>query len=228
MPSHSHPPSFRSPRVRIASALACCLWLSMWAGVAVAQAQPTTPTPIPTPTRKKPKIDLVLSGGGAFGIAHVGAIQELEKLGIRPDLIVGTSMGAVVGGLYASGLDGQALEKAVSGTDWDAIFDAAPLRDDLRYRQKAQETSFPVKIGLGLEDGALTTPEGAVSDQNLMLELRRLVPVGAALATFDQLPIPFRAVATDIASGERVAAGLGAMGGGFAGGGGGGFIGPNQ
>ncbi len=189
----------RRPRHGCAAALALFLLCSAWVGGAMAQANPSASS-----TPKKPKIGLVLSGGGALGIAHVGAIQELEKLGIRPDLIVGTSMGAVVGGLYASGLDGQALEKAVNSTNWDAIFDASPQRDDLRYRQKAQETNFPVKIGLGLEDGALTTPEGAVSDQNLMLELRRLVPVSTALATFDQLPIPFRAVATDIASGERV------------------------
>src|SRR4051812_20175430 len=78
--------------------------------------------PAPQPTQQpRPKLALVLSGGGAMGLAHVGVIQELEKLGIRPDLVVGTSMGSVVGGLYAAGLNGAELQKVVEGIDWDSV-----------------------------------------------------------------------------------------------------------
>ncbi len=154
------------------------------------------------PNRGRPRIGLVLSGGGALGLAHVGVIQELEKQGIRPDIIVGTSMGSIVGGLYASGLDGQALETAVMQMQWGRIFDPSPPRSGLSYRQKEQSTTFPVRASIALKNAALQFPEAAVPDQNLLLELRRLVPVRRSLASFDQLPIPFRAVATNIETGR--------------------------
>ncbi len=158
----------------------------------------------PIDTSDRPKIALVLSGGGALGLAQVGVIRELERLGIQPDIVVGTSMGSIIGGLYASGLDGEALESAVTNLDWDAVFDVTPSREDLSYRQKTQQADFPVKLSLGLDRSGLSLPEGFVADQNLLLELRRLIPVRSAVQTFDALPIAFRAVATDIATGEKV------------------------
>jgi NTE family protein len=152
----------------------------------------------------RPKVALVLSGGGAMGIAHVGAILELERLGIRPDFIVGTSMGSIVGGLYASGMTGAQLEKAVDGMNWDAIFDATAPRNGLTYRRKQQEAEFPVKSSFGVVNGAPTPPAGLISDANLLLQLRGLIGVRAAVPTFDDLPIPFRAVATDIETGHKV------------------------
>ena len=154
------------------------------------------------PTR--PKLGLVLSGGGAMGIAHVGAIQTLEKLGIRPDFVVGTSMGSIVGGLYASGMSGAELEHAVETMNWDLIFDTAPPRAGLTYREKQLQTAFPVKPSVGVAGTKLRAPEALVSDANLLLELRRLARVRGATPTFDQLPIPFRAVATDIETGQKV------------------------
>src|SRR5262249_28230560 len=142
----------------------------------------------------KPKIALVLSGGGAMGIAHVGVIQELEKLGIRPDIVVGTSMGSIVGGLYASGMSGADLERAVEGLQWDSIFDPSPPREGLTFREKQLQADFPVKASVGVAGSGIRSPEALVSDANLLLELRRLVRVRAAVPTFDQLPIPFRAV----------------------------------
>ena len=152
----------------------------------------------------RPKVALVLSGGGAMGIAHVGAIQLLEKLGIRPDLVVGTSMGSIVGGLYASGMNGAELERAVETMNWDLIFDTTPPRAGLTYREKQLQAEFPVKASIGVVGTKLRSPESLVSDANLLLELRRLVRVRAAVPTFDDLPIPFRAVATDIETGEKV------------------------
>ena len=161
-------------------------------------------SPAAAQAAKRPKLALVLSGGGAMGIAHVGAILELERLGIRPDLIVGASMGSIVGGLYASGMSGPELERAVETMNWDAIFDASPPREGLSFRQKQQEADFPVKASVGVANGRLRAPEGLISDANLLLQLRRLVNVRGAVPTFDDLPIPFRAVATDIETGHKV------------------------
>ena len=182
---------------RIAWALAACLVLLLGFTRPAWSQTPTTP-----PSR--PKVALVLSGGGAMGIAHVGVIQELERLGIRPDLIVGTSMGSVVGGLYASGMNGAELQRAVEQMNWDAIFDPSPPRDGLSYRQKQQQADFPVRASVGVAKRGLVPPSGLISDANLLLELRRLLRERAAVPTFDDLAIPFRAVATDIETGHRV------------------------
>jgi NTE family protein len=149
-------------------------------------------------------VALVLSGGGALGIGHVGAIQELERLGIRPDMVVGTSMGSIVGGLYASGLDAATLEKVVKDVNWAYVFNPTASRSDLTYRQKAQEVNFPVRASLGLKANGLVLPAGLISDQALLQELRRFVPVKGTVDSFDRLPIPFRAVATDIETGKAV------------------------
>jgi NTE family protein len=187
--------AWRSP-IRVLSALILSVWV-MLAAAGPTAAQSTAPAP-------RPKIGLVLSGGGAMGIAHIGAIQELERLGIRPDVVVGTSMGSIIGGLYASGMNGKELEQAVETMNWDAIFDTSPPRNGLTYRQKQQEAEFPVKPTFGVENGRPRAPEGLVSDANLLLQLRRLLGARAAVPTFDDLPIPFRAVATDIETGHRV------------------------
>ncbi|MFL5296377.1 MAG: patatin-like phospholipase family protein [Phenylobacterium sp.] len=185
--------------VRLIAAAGVALAILLGASNA-SQAQPAEP-----PTRPhRPKVALVLSGGGAMGIAHVGAIQELERLGIRPDLLVGTSMGSIVGGLYASGLSGAELQRAVETMDWDAIFDTSPPRAGLSYRQKSQQADFPVKASIGVANGRLQAPEGLISDANLLLQLRRLLNVRGAVPSFDDLPIPFRAVATDIETGQKV------------------------
>lgn len=179
--------------------------LALWgllAALCLAFAAPAWAQPADPP--KRPKLALVLSGGGAMGIAHVGAIQVLEKLGIRPDLVVGTSMGSVVGGLYASGMSGAELEQAVKSMDWDLVFDTTPPREGLTYREKQLQADFPFKASVGVVGSTLRRPEALVSDANLLLELRRLVRVRGAVATFDQLPIPFRAVATDFETGEKV------------------------
>ncbi len=165
-----------------------------------AETPPAETVPAPAP-----KIALVLSGGGALGLAHAGVIQELERQGIRPDLVVGTSMGAVIGGLYASGLTGEEIEAIVRRTDWTSLFSAAPPRRDLTYRQKQQQADFPGSASLGVTLAGVLLPAGAVSDQRLMETLRKIVPLHSSEASFDTLPIPFRAVATDIATGKAVA-----------------------
>jgi NTE family protein len=154
--------------------------------------------------RERPKIALVLSGGGALGLAHVGAIQELEAMGLRPDMVIGTSMGAVIGGLYASGMSSEELAEAVASADWAGIFNPAPQRRWLTFRQKQQQADFPGTASLGVSGAGIILPTGAISDQSLMKELRRLTPARTAVESFDHLSIPFRAVATDIATGQAV------------------------
>lgn len=178
-------------------------WRAIWF-FCIALSAATATGAQPPAASPRPKVALVLSGGGAMGIAHVGAIQEMERLGIRPDFVVGTSMGSIVGGLYASGMSGTELQHAVESMDWDAIFDATPPRNGLTFRQKQQEAEFPVKPSFGVVKGRPTAPDALVSDANLLLQLRRLVGMRAAVPTFDDLPIPFRAVATDIETGEKV------------------------
>ena len=156
------------------------------------------------PAQKTPKIALVLSGGGALGLAHVGVIQELERMNLRPDFVVGTSMGSIVGGLYASGLDGPALERVVNEMNWGEIFNPTPERRNLTYHQKTQDADFPVKASLALDGAHLILPAGAISDQKLLQQLRHFTAAKGVLKSFDDLPIPFRAVATDIETGKPV------------------------
>lgn len=191
-------------------------FLSLALGALVATACLAVPAvaqdaALPDETPRAPKIALVLSGGGALGIAHVGAIQELERLGIRPDLIVGTSMGAVIGGLYASGMNGEELETAVKDVNWSGVFSPQSDRDKLTFRQKQQQADFPGTASLGVSAAGILLPTGAVSDQTLMKELRRLSPARTNMESFDALDIPFRAVATDIATGEAVILGAGEL-----------------
>lgn len=175
---------------------------ALLAAVLVSPAAFAEARPCASPDPERPSIGLVLSGGGALGIAHVGAIQELEARGIRPDCVVGTSMGAVMGGLYAAGLSSQQLEAVVRDANWTGVFSPGTDRDKLTYRQKQQQADFPGTAGLGVSLSGIQLPAGAISDQTLMKELRRLTPARARLDSFDDLEIPFRAVATDIATGE--------------------------
>jgi len=160
----------------------------------------------------EPRIGLVLGGGGAAGVAHVGVIKELERLGIRPDVITGTSMGAIVGGLYAAGMTPEELEAAVTEIDWSSIFNDAsdrqllhPLRRDNRLDPFSVQTNLPIGIGA---DG-VRTDAGFIDAVKLTLTLRRLVSRAEGIADFDDLDIPFRAIATDLVTGEPVVLGTG-------------------
>lgn len=160
----------------------------------------------------RPRIGLVLGGGGAAGVAHVGVIQALEDLGIRPDVVAGTSMGAIVGGLYAAGLDPQELETAVTQIDWSSILNDKsdrqllhPLRRDSRIDPFSAQADLPVGIG----PGGIEVDAGLVDAVKLTLELRRLAALAEGVADFDRLPIPFRAVATDLVTGQAVVLGEG-------------------
>ncbi|MEX2489873.1 MAG: patatin-like phospholipase family protein [Pseudomonadales bacterium] len=150
------------------------------------------------------KVGLVLSGGGARGLAHIGIIQALEDRDIEIYAIVGTSMGAVIGALYASGRTPAEIEKIALDVDWSKTFDDDPSRNKLSFRRKQDSRSFPAPTQAALKNGVLSLPRGAVQGQNLQLLLQKLFLHVSDTTDFDELPIPFRAVAGDLVSGDAV------------------------
>ncbi len=152
-----------------------------------------------------PKTGLVLSGGAARGLAHIGVLKALEEQGVRIDAVAGTSMGAVIGGLYAAGYTVDELEKLARTLDWQQVLSDDPARQDVPFRRKQDDRDFLVKRKLSFrDDGSLGLPLGVIQGQNLALLLERLLVHASDTRDFDQLPIPFRAVATDIANDEKV------------------------
>ncbi len=153
----------------------------------------------------RPKVGLVLSGGAARGLAHIGVLKALEEQGVKIDAIAGTSMGAVIGGLYASGYKVEELEKLARTIDWQQALSDAPPRKDVPFRRKQDDRDFLVKQKISFrDDGSLGLPLGVIQGQNLALLLESLLAHTSDTRDFNKLPIPFRAVATDIASGEKV------------------------
>ena len=155
------------------------------------------------------RIGLVLGGGGARGAAHIGVLKELERLRIPIDAIAGTSMGAIIGGLYATGVNAEELASLVSSLDWTAALSDKPARKDLSFRRKQDEREFPINFELGLRGTDLILPKGVIQGQKLDLLLRELTLHASHIDDFDKLPIPFRAVASDIVAGEAVILGSG-------------------
>ncbi|HEU5135014.1 MAG TPA: patatin-like phospholipase family protein [Steroidobacteraceae bacterium] len=157
----------------------------------------------------RPRIGLVLSGGGARGAAHIGVLKVLEENRVPVDVIAGSSMGAVVGGLYASGLSAADVERVMTSVDWQDAFRDSPPRSSLNFRRKLEDQNFLVKFPLGLKGGKFRLPRGLVQGQKLTQILRGLTLPVAQIQDFDDLAIPFRAVATDIVTGDRVILGSG-------------------
>ncbi|MGH8285576.1 MAG: patatin-like phospholipase family protein [Steroidobacteraceae bacterium] len=157
----------------------------------------------------RPRIGLVLSGGGARGAAHVGVLKVLEQLQVPIDAIAGTSMGAVVGGLYASGLSASEIETLMTSANFRQAFSDRPPRSQLTFRRKQEDLNFLVKFPLGLRGRRFLLPKGLIQGQTLHQILRRLTAPVAAITDFDDLPTPFRAVATDLETGDAVVLGEG-------------------
>ncbi len=158
---------------------------------------------------ERPRIGLVLGGGGARGAAHIGVLKELERQHIPIDVIAGTSMGAVVGGLYASGMSVAELEALTGSLDWAAALSDEPQREDLNFRRKQDDAQFPIDLELGVRGSDLVLPQGVIQGQKLDLLLRELTLHVSGIQDFDTLPIPFRAVASDIERGQAHVMGKG-------------------
>lgn len=165
-------------------------------GAAMASAAP------PDVRQDRPRIGLVLGGGGARGAAHIGVLRELENLRVPIHAIAGTSMGAIVGGLYASGMTPAELEDLITSLDWKDSFQDTIRREHMLFRRKQDDEDFPMRIEVGLRDGRLVLPEGLISGQKLSWILRERTLHVSDVSDFDELPTPFRAVASDIETGE--------------------------
>ena len=157
----------------------------------------------------RPRIGLVLGGGGAKGFAHIGVLQELERLRIPVQVLSGTSMGAVVGSMYAIGNDGAQISKIAHSIDWNSIFRDRSTRSDLTYRRKTEEHSILLPYRLSFKDGSPVIPAGVLGGQRLFATLQSLLANERTVTNFDNLPTPYRAVATNITTGDPVIMGSG-------------------
>jgi len=157
-----------------------------------------------TATGQQPRIGLVLGGGGARGIAHVGVLKVLEELRIPVDVVVGTSMGSIVGGLYAAGMTPEEIEREMLAMDWVDVFQDAPRREDRSFRRKRDDDLYSFKAKLGVGEGRIKLPLAYIHGQKLQLALNRLTLPVAGVKDFDRMPIPYRAIAADIETGKEV------------------------
>lgn len=156
------------------------------------------------PGEEHPRIGLALGGGGARGMAHIGVLSMIEELGIRIDCVAGTSMGALVGGLYASGMEPSEMRELVQSTDWKALFNDAPSRRERSFRRKQDDRDGLTTIGVGISKSGLRVSPGMLQGARILALFERSTVGVAVVEDFDRLPIPFRAVATDLNSGDAV------------------------
>jgi NTE family protein len=150
-----------------------------------------------------PRIGVVLGGGGARGFAHLGVLQELEKLHVPIACMAGTSAGALIGGAYASGQTLADLEQQFAAADWETLLSGKPRRQDVPYNRKQSDSRNYFDLTVGYRDGKWRLPKAAINAQGIDLFIRQLTRARNE-ASFDQLSIPFRAVATDLESGDPV------------------------
>src|SRR5690606_24063595 len=177
--------------VRIARTLCLLMLTILTADVVCAEEQ-------------RPRVGLVLSGGGARGAAHVGVLKVLDEMRVPVDAIAGTSMGAVVGGLYASGMSAVEIERLIQSLNWQDAFRDRPPREELGFRRKQDDRNFLVRYALGVTEEGFRLPPGLIQGQKLEQLLRNATLPVATVNDFDELPIPFRAIATDLETGEAV------------------------
>jgi len=187
--------------------LALVLLATLAPCVAVADAGTPDPAAQPAtapPNRAHPRLALVLSGGGARGVAHIGALRALEEAGIPIDAIAANSMGSIIGGIYATGQDARQLEKIVRSLDWAALFSGRADRRLLPV--PGRRDRYESTAGVSFDWKSARLPGGLVAEHRInRFLIENLAPASyAAAGDFDRLPIPFRAVATDLANGEPV------------------------
>jgi NTE family protein len=169
----------------------------------VVLSQDSWPSVTTAAPQHRPVIGLALSGGGALGLAEIGVIQWMEENHIPVDRIAGTSMGSIIGSMYASGMSPEEIRKFAEKIDWDQAFSTEPGYTELSYRRKQDRRDFLVAASLGLKQG-LKGPNGLNSGQAAGLLLDRIAFPNSNISNFDNLPIPFRCVATDMQSGEAI------------------------
>lgn len=185
----------------ILALLVCVVFCST---AAIAQVPtPAIVEPVP-PIPPRPKIALVLSGGGARGFAHIGALKVLRELNVPIDMVVGTSMGAVVGGAFAAGYPVEKLEAMIKETSWDDVFTTKAPRQDLDFRRREEDNQTLGRFSFGLTKDGLVFPRATFSSHVLEEVLRRIAAPSLEVDHLDNLALPFRSVATDLYTGEFV------------------------
>ncbi len=155
-----------------------------------------------TAQTKRPRIGLALEGGAALGFAHVGVLEWMEENRIPIDAIAGTSMGGLIGGLYASGLSPAQIREVAKTAEWDKLLGGESSFRDLAYRRKEDKIAFPNRLDLGLRRDGLLLPAAFNDGHAIGILLSRLLVAYPALKSFDELPTPFRCVAADLVSGR--------------------------
>jgi NTE family protein len=165
----------------------------------------STLAPAIAETAARPRIGLVLGGGGARGTAHIGVLEVLEKLRVPVDCIAGTSMGSLVAGGFVSGLSPQQMTERLSTVDWRDLFEDNPSHAELNYREKRLARSYYPGLEMGLTDKGLQMAHGIVGGQKIKLLFKTLVGADKGERTIESLPLPLSIIATDIGNGERVA-----------------------
>ncbi|MEJ2790518.1 MULTISPECIES: patatin-like phospholipase family protein [unclassified Pseudoxanthomonas] len=165
----------------------------------------------PEPGSDRPSIGLALGGGGARGISHVSVLRKLEQMRIPVDCIAGTSIGSLVGGLYASGKSIDELETLVTSMDWMQLFDDSLARPERSFRRKQDDRDRLATLGVGIRGGRLRLSPGILQGQRILALFERETLGVSAIDDFDALPIPYRATATDLNTGEAVVLGHGSL-----------------
>jgi len=189
--------STRSPRGFVVAALSLAM-------LAISPSICAVDTPPPRASGTPPRIAVALSGGGARGIAHVGVLKVLDEMRIPISCITGTSMGSIVAGAYAVGTSPADIEKMVLATNWDDIFRDKPPRAEIATRRKQDDYKTLFAPEFGVKDGGLALPKGIIAGVSIEAFLRVVAEPAAGIQDFDKLPVPYRAVATDIETGEAV------------------------
>jgi NTE family protein len=151
---------------------------------------------------RHPKLGLVLEGGGALGLAHIGVITWMEEHRIPVSYVTGTSMGGLVGGIYATGRSPAEVKELINGIDWDQVLSGVTPFRDLSFRRKQDAHDVPGQLEFGLR-GGLQFPSGFNTGQEVNLVLDRVALPYSEISSFNDLPIPFACVATDLVSGKR-------------------------
>ncbi len=149
-----------------------------------------------------PKIGLTLSGGGAKGLAHIGILKAIDSAGLHIDLVTGTSMGSIVGGLYAAGYSADSIEKMARAIDWRILLSNNVSMRSYSMEEKSEYGKYAAELTLG--NGKISLPTGFLESQELWLKLQELFFPVATIKDFDKLPKSFRCIATDLATGEAV------------------------
>ena len=177
------------------------LLISLFLLSPIAAAQSSS-QPVAEPAR--PKVAVILGGGGAHGVAHVGVLRELENQNVPIDLVVGTGFGGFIGGLYASGMTVDEIETFLLDTDWVNIFDPDTRREDLSFRRKGDDEDFLIKYRVGIKDGQAQLPTSLAPNGKLAQLLQSVTASAKGIDNFDDLPVAYRTVAMDLVDGDEV------------------------